>query len=252
LRQILLKPSNAGQRQYQGEIVGKADWEPLVSLEDWQSLVARLKNPERLRGTPRGPAARYLLSNIARCGECGSRVKGSTSTARMPLAYTCRECHKVTASGPRVDEVVHAVVVAVLAREDVVRELGSRFRAAEDQEAAEEEGGTAASARRQLEEQRALLMEQVVAGKMSAVMAGGIEERFMKKVEDAEARERAAILDPTVREFVEADDLVTAWANAELPEQRALLRALFQVTINRATTRGRKFDPQRVTVEWLR
>jgi hypothetical protein len=80
-------------------------------------------------------------------------------------------------------------------------------------------------------------------------MLGRIESELQPVIERAEAAAIPRIVDPSVRRLLDADDLILAFDEAALGEQRAIVRALFKVTLNRATVRGRKFDHRRVVVD---
>jgi site-specific DNA recombinase len=70
----LLNARNAGLREYDGEIIGQASWEGIVSEETYRATSRILTNPARGKGG-QGPAATALLTSIARCGVCGGEVK---------------------------------------------------------------------------------------------------------------------------------------------------------------------------------
>ena len=114
LRQLLLNPSNAGLRQHQGRVIGKAAWEAVIPEGDWLRLKRLLTDPGRRSAEPRGTEPRHLLSGIALCGECGARVKAATNLTRMPRAYACRHegCMRIVISADRADDVVLAVLHA--------------------------------------------------------------------------------------------------------------------------------------------
>lgn len=70
--------SNPG---YRGAVVSKGGWvdsdqvEALIEPESWERVQAILNDPTR-RTSP-GPKRKHLLSGIAKCGTCGSRMKHS-------------------------------------------------------------------------------------------------------------------------------------------------------------------------------
>jgi site-specific DNA recombinase len=248
LRQLLLKPSNAGLRQHQGKVVGKAAWEPVVAEGEWLRLKKLLTDPARRSAEPRGTEPRHLLSGIAVCGECGARVKAATNLSRMPRAYACRHegCMRVVISADRADEVVLAVLRAYLERDDV------RLAIADQAAALDRDQGVASDAEVLLQELRARLedaFQRWKTGELSAGMLGRIESELQPVIERAEAAAIPRIVDPSVRRLLDADDLILAFDEAALGEQRAIVRALFKVTLNRATVRGRKFDHRRVVVD---
>jgi len=81
LRQLLFSPRNCGYRMFHGEIV-KVDgaqvvgqWETICTTDEWDALTSsRIIPRSQSTGLPR--TAKYLLSGIARCGVCKSRMRG--------------------------------------------------------------------------------------------------------------------------------------------------------------------------------
>ena len=78
VRAVLLRPMNAGYVQYDGAVLPgvTGHWNPLVSAEDYHAVSALLRDPRRVTA-PRGPnrLLKHLLTNLARCGSCGSPMK---------------------------------------------------------------------------------------------------------------------------------------------------------------------------------
>ena len=54
---------------------------------------------------------------------------------------------------------------------------------------------------------------------------------------------------PALRRLLNAATLQDGWRQADLLDQREVVRLLLDVTIKRAVVRGRNFDPGRVLVE---
>jgi hypothetical protein len=79
LREILLRPRNAGRMIYQGEEIGDAPWAPIVPVETFRAVQRILTNPDRRTGP--GAAPKWLGTNIYLCGpapETTARVWTST------------------------------------------------------------------------------------------------------------------------------------------------------------------------------
>jgi site-specific DNA recombinase len=68
LRRMLLSARISGQREHKGEIVAKAEWEPIITPAETQRLRAKLQDPDRRTNRS---ARRYLLARLLRCGHCG-------------------------------------------------------------------------------------------------------------------------------------------------------------------------------------
>lgn len=90
VRYVLIRARNAGLVQHAGKIVATAVWEPLVTYDEWNSVCALIRSPER-RTSP-GPAPRWLLSFIARC-ECGEYMRtwrsGYDRHGNTRVSYRC-------------------------------------------------------------------------------------------------------------------------------------------------------------------
>lgn len=89
LRQMLLRPRNAGLADWKGEIVGPSTFPALVSEDVWRAVVSILTDPRRRRS--QSNKARHLLSGIAQC-HCGALVRSASITGRSGEKYTVYRC----------------------------------------------------------------------------------------------------------------------------------------------------------------
>lgn len=129
LRQILMRPANAGLRQYQGKVIGKATTEAIYPEATYSELVALLTDPSR-KSNHAGPGYKYLLSGVAICGLCGGlmrRQMGKTvvskrtgNSKRQPASYNCAMCFKVRRKQDDVDALVTGVIIARLSMPDAI------------------------------------------------------------------------------------------------------------------------------------
>jgi site-specific DNA recombinase len=74
LRLVLSNPRAAGLRAHNGEVIGKAVWDPIID-EDLHRKVLATIEARRVSGR-RAPRA-YLLSGLLRCGKCGKTLYSS-------------------------------------------------------------------------------------------------------------------------------------------------------------------------------
>ena len=74
IAQLLTSPRIAGLRQHQGEVIGKADWEPVIDRALWDQVQAILSDPNRKHRAP----VRSLLTDFAyvRKGKDLIRMRG--------------------------------------------------------------------------------------------------------------------------------------------------------------------------------
>ncbi|HSK57196.1 MAG TPA: recombinase family protein [Jiangellales bacterium] len=248
LRQLLLNPTIAGRRVHRGEDVGPSAWDPIVEYGTWLRLRNYLKDPSRLTvSNPRGRGPRHLLSGIAQCGECGARMKGATNMSRMPRAYTCRTegCMKVTATADRVDERVEAVLMALFARPDFQAALADAHKR---RETAATEGPDVASRIAEKEVELDVVEKLREAGEMTLRAYAAETKRIEDAIERLRNQQAANVSSPALRRLLSAATLQDGWKKADLLDRREVVRLLLDVTIKRATVRGRKFDVRRVEV----
>lgn len=79
LKTILTSARIAGLRVHRGEVVGQAEWDAILDEPTWQKVSAILTDPKRKR--PRGNRP-YLLTGIARCGDCGHPLVATPRTRK--------------------------------------------------------------------------------------------------------------------------------------------------------------------------
>lgn len=115
VRSILLNPRYAGLATYRGEVVGKGQWEPILSEETHALLVATLRDPKRRANKHGGNQARNLLTLIAQCGICDGTLQAGTRSAMRngetyrKNVYLCTNNHLAT-HREELDEYVWAAV----------------------------------------------------------------------------------------------------------------------------------------------
>lgn len=265
IRQMLQRPGYAGLRVHKGEIVGEAQWEPLIEREQWDELQHLLADPRRRSG--RGEhRAQHLLSGIARCAVCGSKLicrttrsgqrmrnDGTRPPTKRYRVYACTAGATVKDAGFHVsmsadllDKFVSDIVVGRLSRPDVLESLGST-----DDDAARQR----AALREEIEGYRAYL-EQVreQAAEMQRMdLLIDQESRLRPRIQAAEKKLRElAGVDPTVRRIAEAADVRDAWEAADIETRRHLVRELMLVSVKKRVSAGRKgVDPRRVDISWV-
>lgn len=248
IRQILLNPTIAGRRVHRGEDIGPAAWDPIIEYGTWLQVRSVLTDPARVANpAPRGPQPRHLLSGIARCGECGARLKAATNLSRIPRAYTCRSegCMRVTVTAPRVDERVEAVLKALFSRPENRKALvEAQRRRDEAAQKAPDVGSLIAAKERELGEVEALRS----AGDLTLRAYAAETKRIEQAIEDLRARETSAVSSPALRRLLSAPTLLDGWVAADLVDQREIVRMLLDVTVKRATRRGKAFDGERVDI----
>jgi len=243
LRDVLLRPRNAGRMLHQGRDVGPAGWRAILDEDQWRAVVAVLTDPQR-RTSP-GSERKWLLSGLARCGVCGAPVK-ATSAARR-VGYTCSSGKHVIRSAVQVDAHVQAVVVERLGRPDA-RELLAPRRP------------DTTSLHLQADDLRHRLKGLAGAyadGHVDAAQLRSGSDRLHARLAEVDAAIAAASRGSVLAGVVDAPDPAAVWARLDLDRRRAVVEVLVDVVIFPAR-KGRRpgwragesyFDPATVWVE---
>lgn len=243
LRPLLLRPSVAGLRQFQGEVIGKAAWDPIVPPKLYYTVVRMLSDPDRL--THHDNAVKYLMTNIVVCGLCESlmRAAGSRGT------YQCFTCGGVTMRRAVVDAAVTRALVEYVARPEFAQSL-----LADD-----EEDGVAGA----LEQVRALEQQLAEARELAGTLKDGrfllspkslaaMEAQLQPQIEAARARAVDKSV-PTVVRMLAVPDARRVWdEDLDLIQQRAAVRALVRVTLFPPGRGARSPRPEWFGWDWLR
>lgn len=94
LRQMLLRPRNAGLTVWKGEVVGPSEFPAIVERHIWEATCTVLTDPSRRRS--RSNKVKHLLAGIALC-ECLRPVKSGQIVDRKGVKHMIYRCSE---SGP--------------------------------------------------------------------------------------------------------------------------------------------------------
>lgn len=245
VKKVLTSPRYIGRSTYLGEIVGEAQWPPILDPDDFYGVVAILNNPERFSGGKRtGRTPGTLLAGIAVCGECGETVNGRGY--RGVLVYGCKATHTRT---PRsiADDRASKATLARLMFPDF---LGQIMSAKE---------GVGASETAELHAEAQVLRERLD-GLATAYAEGAISLSQMtagsaalqKKLETVESQLVSTAGIPPLDPVAGVAGLITEWPGLPLPTRRAWVDFTLVVTLN--PQNGRHMSSMtvddHVTVEW--
>lgn len=226
IKRLLTNPAMAGYRVHQGEVVGDGDWTPVLDRDTFARLANVYADPNRdkFRG---GRDVKYLLSGIARCGECGGRLYRAHD--RGKLTYSCKDGKgHVSRRMNNLDAYVTSIVIGLLEREDL--NLG-----ADDEPAVAEARADAAQLRQRLED----AVGEFTAGNLSATTLARVEGDLLPKIEACERRARAAMSVPVVADLV-GSDVAERWDALDVEQQRQVVAALVDVVVCKATAKGKR------------
>ncbi|MCF3118844.1 recombinase family protein [Streptomyces arenae] len=254
---ILTNPRLVGYRTYHGEMLTgndgepiKGEWETINTVAEWEAVCAAIA--ERKQQRPgKSLARKYLLSGIARCGLCKTKIRGQVNHRWKPgskaakFTYQCSVvnggCGKVGRTGEPVDRLIAALVL-----EEQREKAAAQGTPVEQQwpRGAELEAIQADIAQLLQAEQS----KQITVSTLLKLLPAKEKERdelklerarFYKDQKQAAAQEAAG--EPTLAEFL------------GLPierQQEIVLRSLSAVIIHPAGRGKRIFDPALIDPIW--
>jgi hypothetical protein len=233
MRAMLLRPLTAGlisfdedwkqdgrrraRPSWQSPVVGKGNWEPILSTETSERLKAVLTSPARRTSKP-GPYYRWLLSGIARCGVCGSRnLRVGTQHRSGRRHYVCEDGAHVARVADDVDALVEIAVIKRLSHPGFAASLNPPVDVA------------ALDARRDVlsAELDAFARQPGITPSQLAI----VSEPKLAELKQISEKITAAYGGSAFDGIAGAADPAAAFKNAGIARQRQLVDALFTVTI---------------------
>lgn len=246
LKYLITSPRIAGLRQHRGEVIGPAVWDPIISPEDRDRVLAR---SEQLKVSGRRTPRRYLLSGLLRCGKCGSKLY---SAARQnSRRYVCSSgpdhggCGRLTVVAAPVEELVVAAVLFRLDTPELADTLAGRA-AADVQTSALAD--TLAQDRAQLDELAELYAQRQITMREWMAARHPIEQRIHEAERQLARATRSGALTGLVGH---GDELRAKWTGLNLTRQHAIVTAVMDHGVIGPGAQGsRSLDPARVEIVW--
>jgi DNA invertase Pin-like site-specific DNA recombinase len=244
LWKVLTAPRTAGLREYHGEIIGDAAWQPILDRTTWERVRRILTDPNRRTNTE---ARKYLLSGgIARCGRCGQVMVGRPHHSSTP-AYRCRlkdegGCNGTVINAEPLEEFVVAAVMQAL---DTPK-LAQAGKAKRELSTPDDEA-VIIEAEAQLEElAQAWGAKEITRSEWMAARKA-IEARLVA----AQRRVAAVSSSAALAAYGDRGVLRAAWPELTMERKRAVIAAVIdRVTIGPARPGYNKFDPNRLAITW--
>ncbi|MFF3038888.1 recombinase family protein [Arthrobacter citreus] len=255
VREMLTTPAYAGKRQHRGMIVGDAIWPSILEPETWARTQTALQ--QRKRERPHSWQPTRLMTGIASCGVCGSRLRTSNQRSkdgqRSYATYICRGAPGRTGSHVSIkaddlDDVVVGHLLARLGDPAFLIELASR----NDQFAEE---------RQALFEEIARLQQYLEDVRIHAEKAGRLdlstdqESRIQPRIEKAQTRiDVISSANPLLLQFIRSGASRIVWEQLDFVSRRIIIRSAMSPTVNRidrSVVGVRARNHQRVTPGWL-
>ena len=247
LRDMMTAPRTAGIREHAGQIIGPAVWEPIITPDDRNRVLALITQRRVTRErTPRS----YLLTGMLKCSRCSHTMY---SSRRVDVRrYVCSSspdhggCGRMTIVAPGVEELVQAAVLFRLDSAELAEALAGRN--TQDQATAALSDGLADD-REQLNE----LAQMYAAREIGRSEWMTARKPIDARIADVERRlSRMTRTDVLAGVIGNGANLGQQWANLNLSRQHAIVKAVLDhVVISPADRRGkREVDPTRVDLVW--
>lgn len=244
LRQILLRPRNAGRMVHQGAVIGDAPWDPIVEPDVYDAVVRLLTDPARNPGGP-GPAPKWLGSGVYLCGVCNDGTTVQVSGGSRGPRYWCKDNAHLARSAPHVDAYVIGTVLTILKRPDAV-DLFTLARPEVDVTGLRAQAKAIRSNLDGMAADRTLgLIDR--AQMIEATRTGHARLEVIDR-----ALADAVVGESPAAELASMDDVDAGWNKRPLAIQQAIVRETMTVTIMPSGRRGRGFDTNTVRIDPLK
>jgi site-specific DNA recombinase len=247
LRDILLRPRNAGHMVHQGQILEgvSAPWAPIVAPEVFAAVQDSLTDPSRRSGP--GAAPRWAGSGIYRCGICTppGTTTGKPVTCEVTLGgreprYRCKEHNHLTRNAAHVDRLVAGHVLFALTHPQAYELLAAP--------PAEVDAGALRAERAAIGARLERYAVDEVLGSRTAGQVAAATRAGTARIAEIDELLNASVTCDPLAAVIGAADPVAAWDSLELASQRLFIDRLATVTILPAGRRGRGFDPATVDI----
>ena len=177
-------------------------------------------------------ARKYLLSGIARCGECSRQLHGNRGHGSF--FYKCEQpCGRVSMSGPKLDGLVEEFVCQKLAEEMTDEPYESE---------PESDKGL-----QEVLNRKAELMKAYTKGELSAERSSQPYNNWKRRRRSYGKPRSRGVRQHSLK--IHQADL--AYDELDTDQKRAVIGTIIRyIVVNRAEGRGGKFNPERVTITW--
>jgi DNA invertase Pin-like site-specific DNA recombinase len=243
LRRILISARISGQREHHGDIIGKAEWPPIITPAQTAQIRAILTDPSRR--TNQAPRS-YLLHGLLACSHCGERLV-ARPRAGGQRRYACAKgpgfsgCGKtyINAEGAErfiADAVLHRIDSPEVAASVEGRPSDPDLERWHDQLEADQ--AQLVELAQAYGEKQLTLAEMIAARKP-------IDSRITEAKKQLSRNNRSRVLNPY---FGQGEQLRADWNNLDLDQQHAIAAAVIDHVIVGPGRRGyNRFEPSRLT-----
>lgn len=245
IRQMVMNPAYAALRVHRGQVVGPGDWQAIISVEDHDAVVALLTDPARR--IQKQNKRVHLLSGVARCAVCDTKLFPQPKSTNGVLGYVCRNGGHVT-------------INAQMLEAQVVDRIMDRF-TNQLADLRVEPSKDVVNARAEIARLEALLTEareSMIAGEMSVKQFNLTEARVDADIDRHRRTTKKVPVPTTVDGMSAADDPRVFWDSLSVEQQTAMVRALLTIHVRPVgivgrppTTGKRSLHAGRVDMVWV-
>lgn len=267
VKQVLLRPRNAGLLVSRGVILGDS-LPAIVEREQWEQLTAILTNPSR--NTRPGPKVlTHFMTGVAECGVCGSPMRSATATSRgrsLPIYKCSRARDRAANDGQRHPTIQRPILEAAIPEAVMGALINSIW---DDRKAHESNNavgiGVLAAQRAEIDRQKRVVQElslmpgadlahtrhelgrleseaSTIDDKLGALRAESAQHAFIGNVRDLVDRLRAVAdqerpmnMDEIWTNLAYRDVFMAQWPQLTVTEKRDLTKSVLRVIINRVS-----------------
>lgn len=247
VRNLVMRPTNAGLSSYHGEILGASVFPPIVSEDQWRTASAIVKDPSRRSAFD--SKVKHLLAGMLRCGTCGgamktsSRMQGTSSrtTSHYYKCITRGDGHSFQTAAP-VEDLVSKVTVAHLENQ----QSQGKMSFPDDEAKLAKLRTEALTLRGRLDESANSFADGIITAKQLETITTRVREQLDKTTASMSALGHGSPLPPpnvaNIRDW---------WAAVGIERQRAIIDSIMAIYVDPIRKSApRTFDPERIRIEW--
>lgn len=240
IRDMLLRPMNAGIAVYKGEEVGRTTSPVIIDEETFRTVRAILTDPARK--TTRGKPASTLFAGVTVCSKCGKPVTGASRQLAKgkgtEKVYACR-ARCVSRKRDRFDEAMSALIVQRLVQASAQLSKPTKTAIASPVIAEAEK------LRSRLDDLAALF----ASGDVDAVDYAAATRSARQRLSELEEKMQATAGSPVAAKLVKAGDIEKAWDGADFATKRAIIKELI-AKVRLGPGFSGEFKMVNVDIEW--
>jgi DNA invertase Pin-like site-specific DNA recombinase len=241
IARMMVRPTYAGLRGHRDAVIPSTHWEPLITVEQHEAIVAILRDPSRR--TVRGTGPKHLLSGIARCSICQTPVQRQKVRDGVSV-YMCPKGAHVGRRQGSVDDLITKLIIKRLSKPDALEALGAAGRTGDGEDA----HAAAEKLRGRLRDAAAEYAADPE-GTITLDMLKTIKATIQPRIDELDAKARSAYRSPLLEEIV-GPNAAAVWKRWTIIQRRDLIRSILEVEI-RPQGRGSRFDPERIRIRWI-